>query len=119
MTEAKKPKKQIKDACAGNMDCRELTIGGTAYKTQFTRKFENRKVWTAPNPKRVISYIPGTINEVFIKEGQFVEADTPVFILEAMKMRNIIRMPLSGKVKLINVAAGDKIPKGHLMLEIA
>ena len=40
------------------------------YKTKLTKKFENRTKYKAPNPDEVMSYIPGTIVEIFVKEGQ-------------------------------------------------
>jgi biotin carboxyl carrier protein len=65
-----------------------------------------------------MSYIPGTICEVFVKEGQKVKEGESLLILEAMKMRNQITMPRNGKVKSIKVSQGDRIPKNHLMVEI-
>ncbi|MFW5781631.1 MAG: acetyl-CoA carboxylase biotin carboxyl carrier protein subunit [Bacteroidota bacterium] len=42
-----------------------------------------------------------------------------LLLLEAMKMENIIKSHQEGVVKKVNIAAGDKISKGHLMFVIA
>ncbi len=96
----------------------DFAILSMKYKTKVTKKFENRKQYEVPNPKNVLSYIPGTINEIFEKEGQEVKAGESILILEAMKMRNQIAMPFDGKVKAIHVKEGDRIPKNYLMVEI-
>jgi len=96
----------------------DFAILSMKYKTKLTKKFENRTQYEAPNPDHIMSYIPGTIVEMFVKEGQEVKEGESLLILEAMKMRNQIAMPRDGKVKSIKVVEGDRIPKNHLMVEI-
>ena len=98
--------------------CKSLVIAGTKYRTTLTKKFENRKTWLAPDPNKILSYLPGTILDVFVKEGQKVKEGHPVVILEAMKMRNKVNMPSAGVIKTVNVKKGDSIPKGFLIVEI-
>ncbi len=95
----------------------ELVIHGEVYKTYFTKKYENRKKWEKPNDKRIVSYIPGTIKQINIKENSLVKKDEPLLVLIAMKMENTIFAPFDGKIKTINIKAGDRISKGHLMIE--
>lgn len=102
-----------------NPQYKTLIIGDTEYRTTFTKKYENRNYWMEPDPRKIVSFIPGTVLEVLVKEGQAVKAGDTLMILEAMKMRNKITAPLTGKIKFLNVRAGDKIPKGHLLFEIA
>ncbi len=92
-------------------------IESTEYKTTLNEKFKNRKKWETPNPKKVYSYIPGQILEIFVKPGQTVNAGGEILILEAMKMRNRIITEISGKVKSIYVQKGQIIPKHFLMME--
>ncbi len=66
----------------------------------------------------IYSFIPGTIVEIFVKEGSFIEEGEPLLILEAMKMRNRIDMPFSAKIKKMNVIQGQKIPKDYLLVEL-
>ena len=51
-----------------------LEIDGLQYKTQFTEKFIHRKQWEKPDPGAVITYIPGSIIDLYVKEGQEVKA---------------------------------------------
>ncbi|RKD99974.1 biotin/lipoyl-containing protein [Marinifilum flexuosum] len=97
---------------------KEFNVDGTVYKTQTTKKFENRKAWERPNPKNLLSFIPGTIVEIFVKEGQEVKAGESLMILEAMKMKNLIEMPFDGVIKKIHVEEGVKVPNRMLMVEI-
>ena len=97
---------------------KEFNINGTVYKTELTKKFEGRKKWQAPDPKMMFSFIPGTIVEIFVKEGQELKAGDKLMILEAMKMKNLIVMPFDGKIKTIHVQEGVKVPNRQLMIEI-
>jgi pyruvate carboxylase len=99
--------------------CRTLIIDGDKYRTRLNTKFENRKVWDNPNPKKILSTIPGTIVKLYIKVGQDVKKGEPILILEAMKMKNKILFHADGRVKAIRVKEGEKVPKDHLMLELA
>ena len=98
-------------------ELKELVIQGNTYLTTYTRKFENRKKWTKADPKMVKSFIPGTIRQVLVKEGDIVETTDKLLVLEAMKMMNSIYPPAQGKIKSIHVKVGDRIPKGALMVE--
>ena len=95
-----------------------LEIDGLQYKTQFTEKFINRKKWEKPDPGIVTTYIPGSILEMYVKEGQEVKAGDLLCLLEAMKMHNKVLAPISGTVVKIHVNKGDKVPKDALMIEI-
>ena len=95
-----------------------IVVNGTEYLTTYNKKYINRKVWSEPNLNHIISYIPGTIVDIQIKEGQAVKAGGIILTLEAMKMNNSIQMPFDGKIVKINVEKGQKIPKNFLMVEI-
>jgi len=96
----------------------KFLLNGVEYKTQLTQKWINRKKWEEPNPYQLASHIPGTIMRIEVKEGQTVEEGDELLILQAMKMNNKLTAPFPGKIKKIHVRAGDKIPKGALMIEM-
>jgi len=95
-----------------------ITVDETDYFTQYTPQYLRRKTWVKPDPRKIISFIPGTINEIFVTEGQQVEIDTNLLILEAMKMKNKVLSPVAGIVKAIYCVQGDIVPKGKLLIEI-
>jgi len=96
---------------------RKLVVNETTYYTTFTKKYENRPKWEKPNEKRLMSFIPGTVRDICVKAGQEVSAGDKLLVLEAMKMMNTIYAPFDGKVKTVQVADGDRIPKGTLIVE--
>ncbi len=96
---------------------KSLVIDGSKYKTNLTTKFENRVKYETPNPKQMKAFIPGTVAKIFVTEGQKVKAGARLLILEAMKMKNRIEAPFSGKILKIHVKEGDIIPKNHLIIE--
>jgi biotin carboxyl carrier protein len=99
------------------MEYKKLNIDGGIYNTTFTRKYENRKPWVCQNDKEVVSFIPGTIRQILVKEGETVKAEQKLAILEAMKMMNTVYSPADGKIKSIKVKEGDRLPKGTVMIE--
>jgi len=94
-----------------------LNIDETKYKTQVSDSFKNRKNWQRPNEKKLYSFIPGTIQEINVQEGSVVEEGDELLILEAMKMRNKIKSPISGKIKHIFIKQNEIIQKKHLIIE--
>ncbi|MFP4059511.1 MAG: acetyl-CoA carboxylase biotin carboxyl carrier protein subunit [Bacteroidota bacterium] len=114
-----KPKPKGEGVDCSAIDCKNLEIGGTKYRTILTKKYENRKKWINPDKNEVYSFIPGTVLKVNVKEGDKVKENDDLLLLEAMKMENIIKSHQEGVVKKVNIAAGDKISKGHLMFVIA
>jgi len=112
-------KRKVEDPCQSpEKNCKSLIIEGSKYKTILTSKFENRKNWEAPDPRKLYSFIPGTILRILVKEGQEIKENQQVLVLEAMKMRNKVEFPIDGKVKKIYVKEGERIPKGFLMMEV-
>jgi biotin carboxyl carrier protein len=59
--------------------------------------------------KELIAPLPGTIVEVFVKDGEEIEAGHVVLIIEAMKMKNSIRSTRAGKVEEVLVRVGETV----------
>lgn len=95
----------------------DFTVNGVTMSTRLTKKFMNRRKWVKPHDNKVYSFIPGTVRELYVKEGDRVQENDRLLILEAMKMMNVITAPLKGIICKINVAPGDKVPKGKVMVE--
>ena len=95
-----------------------LNIDTSLYKTRISKKFENRKPYQPANPRIVLSFIPGTVLDIFITEGQNVEKGEELMILDAMKMQNRLKSSIQGKIKKISVNKGDKVSKGTVLLEL-
>lgn len=61
--------------------------------------------------------MPGLVLKVMVDDGTTVQRGDSLFILEAMKMENIIKSPADGVVKTIKVKPGDKVEKGQMLLQ--
>lgn len=95
-----------------------FAVTARKYKTLLTKKFQNRKVWVNSNPFLIQSYIPGTIIQIPVTEGQVVKEGELLMIVEAMKMMNRVQMPFTALIKKINVSVGDRVPKDMVMIEL-
>jgi len=94
-----------------------LVVDDTQYQTKLNTKFQNRKKYVPKNENHIIAFIPGTIREIYVSEGQQVTRSQDLMILEAMKMRNTIKAPFDGRIKKIYVKSEKNVPKGELLLE--
>ena len=62
------------------------------------------------------SPMAGKIIDVPVSIGDYIEAGSPLVVVEAMKMENQITAPHDGTVKSISVGAGDAVESGALLL---
>ena len=103
---------------AEDKELKTLIVQGAIYKTKYTWKFENRVNYETPNENLIYSFIPGTIVDIFVKNGQKVKEGETLLLLEAMKMENQVRMPFDGQIVKIHIKKDETIPKRHLMIEV-
>jgi len=99
-------------------ELKDLIIQGVVYKTTYTRKFEERVNWEAPDINMLYSFIPGTIIDIYVKPKQKLKEGETILLLEAMKMQNQVRMPFDGEIVKIHVKKDEVIPNRYLMVEI-
>jgi biotin carboxyl carrier protein len=95
-----------------------LNIDTSLYQTRITTQFENRKPYKPADPRIILSFIPGTVIDIFITEGQAVKKGDDLMILDAMKMKNKLKCNMDGIVKSIAVNKGDRVSKGTVLLEL-
>lgn len=67
--------------------------------------------------KSVMSPMPGAIVSVSVEVGQTVQDGQELLIIEAMKMQNIIKSQLEGKIKKILVKPGESVAVDQLLIE--
>jgi pyruvate carboxylase len=97
---------------------RELVIGGVIYETRYTKKFEQRTPYAAPDPHLIRCVIPGMILTVAVRKGSRVRSGDPLLVLEAMKMQNDALSPRDGIVRALRVSPGDTVTKGQILIEL-
>lgn len=66
---------------------------------------------------KLISPMAGKIAEINIKVGQMITEDDELFIIEAMKMENVVYGD-PGVVKEIFVKVGDKVEEDDPLAEV-
>ncbi|KAJ1968644.1 hypothetical protein IWQ62_001119 [Dispira parvispora] len=62
--------------------------------------------------------MPCKISQILVQTDQVVEKNTPLVILEAMKMEHVIRAPFNGKVKEIYYQVGDMVQENKSLVEL-
>ncbi|MBR5047427.1 MAG: pyruvate carboxylase, partial [Eubacterium sp.] len=60
--------------------------------------------------------IPGTVGEIFVKEGDTVKVNQPLLSLEAMKMETTVLSTMDGVIDIIYVKSGDTISTEDLLI---
>ncbi|QTE37001.1 biotin/lipoyl-containing protein [Mucilaginibacter gossypii] len=60
--------------------------------------------------------MPGLVLKVFVNKGDIVKKGDNLFVLEAMKMENIIKSPADVVVEKILIKSGDKVEKGQILM---
>ncbi len=60
---------------------------------------------------------PGKVRKVMVKEGQAVAIDTPLLMIEAMKMEFAIKATEAGVVTKILVQEGEQLTPGQKLLD--
>jgi biotin carboxyl carrier protein len=68
--------------------------------------------------KEIKAPMPGLVVSVSVQEGQEVKEGERVLILEAMKMENSILLHADGRIRKVNVAAGQAVDKGQVLVEL-
>jgi biotin carboxyl carrier protein len=81
-----------------------------------TRKASSASVGEAAGA--VVALMPGLIIKVLKKEGDKVEAGEVVVILEAMKMQNELKAPISGTVRQVNTKQGENVEMRQVLCVI-
>jgi methylmalonyl-CoA carboxyltransferase small subunit len=63
------------------------------------------------------SPISGIVVRITAQVGQQIQVGDPVLVLEAMKMETDITAPVAGTVRQLNVAVGDSVQGGQVLVE--
>ncbi|NWG35573.1 MAG: biotin attachment protein [Chloroflexi bacterium] len=104
-------------------DTNPLGVEGGRREVQKEAKetplMDARRAASSPSANELTAPLPGTVIEVFVKEGDLIEAGQVVVIIEAMKMKNSIRSTRAGKVAEVLVRAGDTVAHKQALVRFA
>ncbi|OUL61980.1 pyruvate carboxylase [Flavobacterium sp. AJR] len=82
-------------------------------KSIKTMNVQNRKALTAAE---IGAPLPGLLSKIWIKEGEEIKQDQPLFTIEAMKMENTV-LGKSGIIHKIHLNENSLVEKGDLLIE--
>jgi biotin carboxyl carrier protein len=105
-------------------DPKHLTIevNGNRYRTAIQDQYDlllhelGMDAATGNKAEDVKAPMPGLVLDVLVEAGQEVEKDTPLIILEAMKMENVLKATAPGVVDSIQVKQKDAVEKGQILI---
>ena len=101
-----------------------VTVNGVLFEIEIRTSLQERAkklldARGATNHKREVKApMPGMILKVNKQVGEEVNSGESVIILEAMKMENELRSPVSGKLKELFVKEGSPVEKGFKLFSI-
>ncbi|CAF1666315.1 unnamed protein product, partial [Adineta ricciae] len=86
----------------------------TTISTEILQEIEEEN----ENIKTIRADICGNVWKILIETNQFVNVDTPILILEAMKMELIIRSPFQGQIINIHCQIGQLVSNNDILFKI-
>ena len=96
-----------------------LWLDGALYVFQRAETRRRAVAAGAEASEDVLAPMPGAVLEVLVAEGDQVERNQTVVLMESMKMELVITVPRSGIVRRIAVEAGQQVDRGMRLLELA
>lgn len=70
------------------------------------------------NKLEIGANIPGVVAKILVQEGDKVEKNQTVAIIEAMKMETNVTAPQEGRVKSIFIKEGQNVESGQLLIRL-
>ena len=102
-------------------DSKEIVIDGVAYQVRDA----DRQSQAASSgrraedlPREVTPPMPSVVVKVLVEEGQHVTRGDSLVVVSAMKMETTLAAPFDARVGRVNVAAGDKVMPGDILIDL-
>jgi biotin carboxyl carrier protein len=67
----------------------------------------------------VVAPLGGTVQAITVTPGSLIAVGDEVAIIEAMKMKNVVRAHVAGKVASVAVAVNQSVETGQVLLVVA
>ena len=96
-----------------------LWLDGALHVFQRAETRRRGRAAGAESSEDVLAPMPGAVLEVLVTEGDRVERNQTVVLMESMKMELVIAASRSGVVRRVAVEAGQQVDRGMRLLELA
>ena len=96
-----------------------LWLAGDLFVFQLGKTRRRGNAPASEAPYDVLAPMPGAVLEVLVREGDRVERNQTVVVIESMKMELVIAVPRNGVVRRVSVVPGQQVERGMRLLELA
>jgi biotin carboxyl carrier protein len=69
-------------------------------------------------PQEITPPMPAVVVRILVSAGDRVKQGDKVIVVSSMKMETTLTAPADGSVRTVNVAEGDKVMPGQIMIDI-
>jgi len=103
----------------------QIKVNGSTYTVAAKDQFDilldqlGLSALNAAKVSEIKAPMPGLVLKLFVEVGAEVKKGDNLFILEAMKMENIIKSPADATVKTVKIKPGNKVEKGQVLLQFS
>ena len=98
----------------------QVFLNGELYALESVSERDKRKSsQMASGMQEIKSPMPSRVVKLLKKQGEQVEADEGVAVVEAMKMESELKSPIQGEVKDVFVNEGDAVEAGAVLLVVS
>ena len=103
----------------------QIQIDGRTYQVQILDAVDqqilkmNLKSKKSNQLKELRAPMPGLVRQVNVQVGDQVDSGDALFILEAMKMENVLKSPVNGLVSDLFVKPGESVEKNQILLSFS
>ena len=103
----------------------QIQLDGRTYQVQISDAVDqqilkmNLKSKKSNQLKELRAPMPGLVRQVNVQVGDQVDSGDALFILEAMKMENVLKSPVNGLVSDLFVKPGESVEKNQILLSFS
>lgn len=105
----------------GGMDEKTVLIEGVPYPVQnedVLAQAASKRKGPRAIPQHVTPPMPSVVVRIMVSPGDAVRKGDGVVVVMAMKMESTLSAPHDGRVRTVNVAVGDKVMPGQILVDI-
>jgi len=106
---------------AGDGNVKTVIIRGVPYTIEDADNLETRargKKGLQAVPQDITPPMPAVVVRILVAAGDRVKQGDKVIVVSSMKMETTLTAPSDGTVKAVNVAEGDKVMPGQILIDI-